>query len=139
VLALILSTTSGASAFQVYGDIGAKWQALGGANGPLGDAMSDEADAAHGGRFNNFQYGFIYWLPRYGAHAVYGLIGELWNGMGRERGTCGYPTTDEYSFGADGRRSDFQHGKIIWKPGQTTAIATCGSYYQDDVIIRPSE
>ena len=75
VFALIMST-SGASAFQVYGDIGVKWQALGGPNGPLGEARSDEADAAHGGRFNDFQYGFIYWSPRYGAHAV--VLSEQW-------------------------------------------------------------
>lgn len=135
-LALIVST-SGATAFQVYGDIALKWQALGGPGGPLGDAVSDEADAAHGGRFNNFQYGFIYWIPRYGAHAVYGLIGEMWNSMGRERGTCGYPTTDEYAFDAGGRRSDFQHGRIIWKPGQAQAVAICGAY-QDDVILKPA-
>ena len=130
-----MTTTWPALAFQVYGDIGIKWQALGGPNGPLGDALSDEADAARGGRFNNFRAGFIYWTPARGAHAVYGLIGEKWNSMGRERGTCGYPITDEYD-DAGGRRNDFEHGRIIWKPGQTRAVAICGAY-QDDVALNP--
>ena len=134
-LALIASTT-GASAFQVYGDIAIKWQALGGPGGPLGDATSDEADAARGGRFNNFQNGFIYWRKDRGAHAIYGLIGETWNGMGRERSKCGYPISDEYGFGDGGRRSDFEHGRIIWNSGQTQAVAICGSY-QDDVVLNP--
>ena len=135
-LALIAMTTA-ALAFQVYGDIGIKWQSLGGPSGPLGDARSDEADASRGGRFNEFQYGFIYWRRDHGAHAVYGLIGEMWNTMGRERSKCGYPINDEYGYGAGSRRNDFEHGRIVWSPGQAAAVAICGSY-QDDVVLNPA-
>ena len=45
-----------------------------GAAGPLG-AKTDEAHAARGGRFNEFEHGFIYWNPSLGAHAAYGDIG----------------------------------------------------------------
>ena len=132
----VISGTTVAQAFQVYGDIAIKWRALGGPSGPLGDVLSDEADGARGGRFNNFRNGFIYWIRSHGAHATYGLIGERWNSMGRERGTCGYPISDEYD-DAGGRRSDFEHGRIIWRPGQERAVAICGTY-QDDVVLNPA-
>lgn len=135
---MLIAAATGALAFQVYGDIGIKWQSLGGSAGPLGDARSDEADAARAGRFNEFQYGFIYWTPGHGAHAVYGLIGEMWDSIGREKSKCGYPISDEYGYGAGSRRSDFEHGRILWSPGQAAAVAICGSY-QDDVVLNPAK
>ena len=60
---------------------GKKWRELRGAAGPLG-AKTDEAHAARGGRFNEFEHGFIYWNPSLGAHAAYGDIG------GKESATC---------------------------------------------------
>jgi uncharacterized protein with LGFP repeats len=115
-VAVVCLTASNAAAFQVYGAIADKWRAMGGQSGPLGAPRSDEADAAHGGRFNNFAHGFIYWHPRLGAHAVYGLIGEKWNAMGRER-NLGYPITDELPAAGGGRYNDFEnHATIIWHP-----------------------
>lgn len=52
----------------VYGDIGALYQRLGGAQGPLGCPLSDEADAGNGGRFNQFEHGQIVWSPHQGNH-----------------------------------------------------------------------
>ena len=105
----------GSAVFQnkVYGAIAEKWRQLRGAAGPLGDARTDEADAARGGRFNEFQHGFIYWHPSFGAHAVYGDIGVKWNQMGRERG-FGYPLTDELAATGGGRYNDFENGSIYW-------------------------
>ena len=109
--------TSDVSAYQVYGAIGEKWRQLGAQSGPLGAPRTDELDAARGGRFNEFQHGFIYWHPRFGAHAVYGLIGEKWNQLGRERG-LGYPITDEQPAKNGGRFNDFENeGSIYWRPG----------------------
>jgi uncharacterized protein with LGFP repeats len=108
----------------VYGSIRAKWHELGRETGALGYPVSDESAATNGGRFNNFQFGMIYWHPKFGAHAVYGRIGEKWISLGRERGVCGYPTSDEYDFddgrytgeytpGNRFRRSDFVGGYIL--------------------------
>jgi uncharacterized protein with LGFP repeats len=122
---IVCLATSSAVAFQVYGAINDKWRAMGGQSSPLGAPRSDEASAANGGRFNNFQYGFIYWHPRSGAHAVYGLIGEKWNALGREGGVCGYPTSDEYDF-QGGRRNNFERGFITSRRGQRSAQSQCG-------------
>jgi LGFP repeat len=100
---------------RVYGKIGEKYNALGGPAGPLGRAMSDEADAPFGGRFNAFQNGYIYWSPKIGtAYAVFGAIGAKWNQSGRVE--FGYPITDETPT-PDGR-GRFNHFRAIQVPGQ---------------------
>jgi uncharacterized protein with LGFP repeats len=114
-IAFLCFAPASAGAFQpfaVYGAIKAKWVQLGGASGPLGAARSSEADAARGGRFNAFASGFIYWHPRFGAHAVYGLIGEKWSTAGRENG-FGYPLTDEMPGDNGGRFNDFERNATI--------------------------
>jgi uncharacterized protein with LGFP repeats len=122
---LILLTPAAASAFQdyqVYGEIARKWAETGGTGGPLGAARSSEADADRGGRYNNFQHGFIYWHPAIGAHIVYGLIGQKWNAMGRERAT-GYPITDELPGPRGGRYNDFERNATIsWHPSTDAHI-----------------
>jgi uncharacterized protein with LGFP repeats len=92
VVASMVLTTA-AYGFAVYGAIGEKWNAMGAAAGPVGDALSDEAATQYGGRFNRFQHGFIYWHPETGAHAVWGLIGAKWAELGFEN--YGFPITDE--------------------------------------------
>jgi hypothetical protein len=52
----------------VYGDIGALYQRLGGAQGPLGCALANETDAGNGGRYNQFEHGQIVWSPKQGTH-----------------------------------------------------------------------
>ena len=47
----------------IYGKIFDKWSNMGGSSSPLGSCTSDEKPAARGGRYNEFQYGFIYWHP----------------------------------------------------------------------------
>jgi uncharacterized protein with LGFP repeats len=125
--------SSAALAFAVYGAIGEKYNRLGGAGGALGAPTSDEADAPYGGRFNNFQHGFIYWHPSTGAFGVWGPIGEKWNQLGRV--AYGYPITDQ-SVTPDGRgrynhfRAVHMKGKpeasIYWTP-QTGAHAVYGA------------
>ena len=110
--------------YAIYGDIFDKWTSLGGARSPLGNPTSDEQPAANGGRYNNFQNGFIYWSPKTGAHAVYGKIGEKWNQLGRER--FGYPTSDEQPAANGGRYNNFENGgSIYWSPN-TGAFAVYG-------------
>ncbi len=164
-----------AHGFEVYGEIGKKYEALGREAGPLGAPLSDESPAPFGGRFNKFANGYIYWHPQTGAHAVWGDIAQKWSSLGKtkfgypttdemttpdgtgrfnhfrqvnlpgapetsiywtpetgawgvygqirkawasqgwERGSLGYPTSDEYQQGGY-RRSNFQGGYIIWSP-----------------------
>ena len=118
--------TNTSLAFDVHGAIGDKWRQLGSAGGVLGAARNDESAAARGGRFNQFQNGFIYWHPNFGAHAVYGLIGRKWDQLGRETGV-GYPLTDEQPGAAGGRFNDFEDGKSIFWSRETGAHLVYGA------------
>src|SRR5712691_3610825 len=71
---------------QLSGKQREKWESLGGEHGPLGRVRTDERDAFGGGRYNEFENGYIYWSPQTGVHAVYGEIGKKWAELGRERG-----------------------------------------------------
>lgn len=109
---VIPASVAALQGFAVYGAIRDKWIQLGGATGPLGPPLSSEADAARGGRFNAFRNGYIYWHPSFSAHAVYGLIGQKWNALGRER-NFGYPLTDERAGPRGGRYNDFENNATI--------------------------
>lgn len=118
VLAMSVAlTATTALAFRVYGSIGEKYNALRREAGPLGPPQSDEADAPHGGRFNRFQYGFIYYHPKIGreSFAVYGKIGEKWTSYGGA-GSFGYPVTDELPVGNGGRYNDFRKVHVPGMP-----------------------
>jgi hypothetical protein len=117
---------SSVMAFEVHGAIGDKWRQLGAASGPLGQPLSDELPAFGGGRFNSFQFGFIYWHPRVGAHAVYGAIGQKWNQLGREQ-NFGYPVTDEQPAINGGRFNDFEGGGSIYWHNSFGAHAVIGA------------
>ncbi|HVH43408.1 MAG TPA: hypothetical protein VM925_13735 [Labilithrix sp.] len=60
-----------------------------------------------------FEHGAIDASPRTSAHAVRGRIFETWRDLGLEASHLGYPTSDEYEV-SEGRRSDFEHGSIVW-------------------------
>ncbi len=100
--------------YKVYGAIGNKWRQLGAETGPLGLPIADELDALYGGRFNQFQHGFIYWHPEIGAYGVWGLIGERYSQIGRER--FGYPITDDLS--TPDSRGRFNHFRSIHLSGK---------------------
>lgn len=103
----------------------------------LGCPTSDELGLPDGvGRRQVFDNGSIYWSPNTGAHAVHGNIGWWWGQYGYERGSYGYPTSDEYNAGHvggnvddnNGIRQDFQSGKyILWSGGQKDAFEACQS------------
>ena len=121
---------------QVYGEIGKKWQKLGGMNGFLGAPLTDETGTPDGiGRYNHFQGGAIYWTPATGAHEVHGAIRDKWASLGRERSFLGYPITDEFRDGIY-RRSNFQHGYIRWSPQRGAEVP--GSQ-EGDVNLIPAE
>jgi len=134
--ALAIGFTVAAIAASVYGAIGDKYSGLNRQNGPLGAALTDEADAPYRGRFNNFQNGQIYWHPDIGAFAVWGAISAKWNQLGRV--DYGYPITDELE--TPDQRGRFNHFRAVHLPGnpeasiywtpQTGAVAVYGAIRQ---------
>ena len=72
-----------------------RWQASGGAAGPLGNPTSPESAGAEGARYATFERGALYWSPTSGAEPVTGAIYEAWGGLGFERGVLGLPTSGE--------------------------------------------
>lgn len=52
-------------------------------------------------------------------YLVHGAIGARWRAEGDVRvdrgSTLGWPTSDEYAFDG-GRRQDFEHGSLVWRP-----------------------
>ena len=54
-----------------------------------------------------------YWTPITGAHEVRGAIRDRWVALGWERGSLGYPVSDETNeVDGCGRLSLFEHGAI---------------------------
>ncbi|MDE8588986.1 polysaccharide deacetylase family protein [Arthrobacter sp. NQ4] len=101
-------------AHEIHGSIGGHYLEPGGPAGFLGFPLTDETGTPDGvGRFNHFAGGSIYWSPATGAHEVHGAIRAQWTALGWEHSRLGYPTSDEYGI-TGGRRSDFQHGSILW-------------------------
>ncbi|WP_210418914.1 polysaccharide deacetylase family protein [Pseudarthrobacter sp. NIBRBAC000502770] len=101
-------------AHEIHGSIGGHYAELGGPAGFLGFPVTDETGTPDGvGRFNHFAGGSIFWSPATGAHEVHGAIRGQWAALGWEHSRLGYPTSDEYGI-TGGRRSDFQHGSILW-------------------------
>ena len=117
-LSLVLCSSAAMAAFQVYGEIAVKWNALGAAGGFLGAPLNDETGTPDGvGRYNHFQNGSIYWTPDTGAHEVHGMIRDKWASLGWERSFLGYPVTDETTTpDGIGRYNHFQGGSIYWTP-----------------------
>ena len=99
-------------------DIDAKYAALGGPGGWLGQPTTPELAAPDGiGRYRHFQGGSIYWSPSTGAHEVHGAIRVKWASLGWERSFLGYPLIDESATpDGVGRYSHFQGGSIYWTP-----------------------
>ncbi len=98
----------------IHGAIKTKWAQDQWETGFLGYPLTDEQTTPDGiGRYNHLQGGSIYWTPITGAHSVQGAIRDAWAAQGWERGSLGYPTSDEYAV-PGGRQSDFQGGSLFW-------------------------
>ena len=114
--------TPATGAHEVQGIIYKEWAAIGWEQ-KLGFPTTDETTTPDGiGRYNHFQIGSIYWTPATGAHEVQGVIRDKWAALGWEASVLGYPTSDELTISA-GKRSNFQHGYIIWKAATNTTTA----------------
>jgi hypothetical protein len=116
-------TTCGGSPITI-GAIDAKYRALGGCASILGSPITEERITPDGvGRYSVLERGSIYWTPTTGAFEVHGRIRDHWAQLGWEAGALGYPTSDEFSVGAD-KRSNFEHGSITWHSQTDTFTVT---------------
>ncbi len=122
--------SEGTGAHEVHGDIRAKYNALGAANGMLGLPATDETSTPDGiGRFNHFQGGSIYWTPNTGAMMVRGAIRNLWAQQGWENSSFGYPIADE-------------HRKVVFnpinKPSEFWSEFQNGAIYSKNNVAMPA-
>ena len=113
-------------AHEVHGAIVGDYRTVGGPGSLLGFPLTDETGTPDGvGRFNHFAGGSVYWTPVTGAHEVHGAIRAEWVATGWERGSLGYPVTDEYGVAA-GRESDFTGGFLHWEAASGTIKTGAG-------------
>lgn len=110
--------TPSTGAFEVHGNIRARWSGLGWERSFLGYPLTDETRTPDGiGRFNHFQGGSVYWSPASGAFEVHGSIRDKWRDLGWERSFLGYPLTNETTTpDGHGKFNHFQGGSIYWSP-----------------------
>lgn len=120
-------------AFAVQGAINVKYFQVG--RTEFGYPITDELTTPDGrGRYNHFRAvqepgmpeASIYWTPETGAHEVQGLIRDAWAKGGWERGELGYPTSDEFQDGPN-RRSNFEHGYILWSQQDGIRVNKAGA------------
>ena len=93
------------------GAIYARWQAMGGINGPLGAPTSPETPGEGSTRYVTFDKGAIYWSPASGAAPVTGAIYDAWASLGFERSALGLPTSAEIQE-PEWIVQNFQHGTL---------------------------
>ncbi|MGY4708090.1 N-acetylmuramoyl-L-alanine amidase [Mycolicibacterium sp. CBM1] len=93
------------------GAIFAKWESMGGRDGPLGAPTSPEAAADGDARYVTFEHGAIYWSPVSDAQPLTGAIYEAWASLGYERGALGLPTSGEIQE-PEWIVQNFQHGTL---------------------------
>lgn len=107
----------------VYGSIFNKWGELNYEQGPLGYSITDELTTSDGkGRYNEFEFGTVYWSAKTGANEIHGLIRDAFKNAGG-LAVVGYPTTGERETPTKtGKYNHFENGSIYWKKGQKKAI-----------------
>lgn len=107
----------------VYGAIFEKWGETDYENGPLGYPITDElVTTDEKGRYNEFEFGTVYWSAKTGAHEVYGLIRDAFLRAGGVD-TVGFPTTGErFVPDKSGKYNHFENGSVYWKVGQKKAF-----------------
>lgn len=106
-------------AFEVHGGILGRYASVGGPQGVLGYPLSDEGNTSDNtGRWNQFQFGVIFWKGGVGAHEVHGAILAKWKSLNEQARSLGYPLTNEIPVAtpAGGRQNTFEHGTILWTP-----------------------
>ncbi|MBT1182273.1 RICIN domain-containing protein [Bifidobacterium sp. CP2] len=84
----------------------------------LGDPTSELTDV-RSGSWQSFTGGTVYVSAKYGTHAVRSPILEKYVSLQSERGTLGYPTSEQRLL-KGGVSQSFQHGEIHWSSATGT-------------------
>jgi uncharacterized protein with LGFP repeats len=109
----LLAWTAARGVISVSGGMAGSWGDHGAGSGTLGYPTGAIAcGLLNGGCVQRFDNGAIYWQQATGAHPVSGAIATSWASQGSERGTLGYPTTDQYPV-TNGTAQDFQGGRLV--------------------------
>jgi len=93
------------------GAIFARWEQMGGKDGPLGAPTTPEAAGEGAARYATFEHGAVYWSPSTEAQPLTGAIYEAWASLGYERGALGLPTSGEIQE-PEWIVQNFQHGTL---------------------------
>ena len=93
------------------GAIFARWEEMGGKDGPLGAPTTPEAAGEGAARYATFEHGAVYWSPSTEAQPLTGAIYEAWASLGYERGALGLPTSGEIQE-PEWIVQNFQHGTL---------------------------
>ena len=111
-----ISWTASTGAWETYGGIRARWQALRFEDGVLGYPVTPPVcGTKDGGCYQNFQAGAISWTPSTGSWETYGDIRSRWAALAYEDGVLGYPVGGVTCGTANGGcYQNFQRGAITW-------------------------
>lgn len=103
-------------AHEVHGLILKKWGVFDHQDGLLGFPETDQSSTP-GGSYNKFQRGVIlYKVGASEAFEIHGAIHRKYQDLDSERGSLGFPVSDERGTASFGRFSKFEGGSIYWKP-----------------------
>jgi uncharacterized protein with LGFP repeats len=109
------------------------YAASGSETGPLGYPTSAEFPLVRGGVGQRYQGGVMYAsADSRGAHAVRGAILNVWGSIGFERGSYGYPRTDERRNAEGNYYQNFVGGTIVWYRGGYSPLTLTDSLDCDD-------
>lgn len=125
--ALVGAISSG-SARADSSPVDARWAALGGASGVLGDAVAAEHDVPGltGARAREFEHGHIYWSAASGAWDVQEPVLARLLAVGGVTGPLGLPTGAAAAAGSrdDALRQVFRGGQVLSSPATGTRVLT---------------
>ncbi|MUK02193.1 hypothetical protein GM708_09810 [Vibrio cholerae] len=124
--AIVWSPATGAQ--PSWGAIRQTWRSHRSENGVLGYPTAPEVcGLRNGGCYQSYQGGAIIWSPATGARISTGAIRTAWAASGFERGTLGYPTTNEVcGLRGGGCYQNYQGGAVIWSPVSGARISKGG-------------
>jgi uncharacterized protein with LGFP repeats len=111
----VIVTSAATGTWAVYSWINSRWQATGGARGPLGYPTSDQVTGRpDGGWIQLFETGAVVDSASTSTQVVHGPSFRKWTAAGRESGVMGYPTSGLVTGLRDGGWiQTFQHGAVV--------------------------
>jgi hypothetical protein len=119
----------------VSGLINDKWQAKGGITGFLGAPLGKVVSIS-GGAVQRFQNGSIFLKSGAGeAFEVHGVIRDIWTSTGREIGPYGWPISNGYNAGTEGKypAGAFENGTIFFAAGYNSGDSQASYAAMSDV------